>query len=114
MADMEVLDRSAVKELADRITGEVLLPQDAAYEAARKVHNGLIDKRPAAFVQCVNTEDVVAAVRFATSSGIEIAVRGGGHNVAGRCISEGGLVIDLSRMRAVHLDPHNKTARAEV
>ena len=113
MADMEVLDRSAVKELADSITGEVLLPQDAAYEAARKVHNGLIDKRPAAIVQCVNTEDVVAAVRFATSAGIEIAVRGGGHNVAGRCISEGGLVIDLSRMRAVHIDPETRTARAQ-
>ena len=91
----------------------VLLPEDAAYEAARKVHNGLIDKRPAAIAQCASTEDVAAAVRFATSSGLEIAVRGGGHNVAGRCVSEGGLMIDLSRMRAVHVNPDARTVQAQ-
>ena len=113
MAETQVLDRGAIKQLADEVAGTVLLPDDADYEAARKVHNGLIDKRPAAIAQCATAEDVAAAVRFATSSGLEIAVRGGGHNVAGRCVSEGGLMIDLSRMRAVHVDPDTKTARAQ-
>ncbi|HET6848517.1 MAG TPA: FAD-binding oxidoreductase [Gaiellales bacterium] len=113
MSDMQVLDRSAIKELTDRLSGTVLLPDDAEYETARKVHNGLIDKRPAAIARCETAEDVAAAVRFATESGLEIAVRGGGHNVAGRCVSEGGLMIDLSRMRSVEVDPAAKTARAQ-
>jgi FAD/FMN-containing dehydrogenase len=113
MADMDVLDMTAVKNLAGRLTGEVLLPQDADYEPARRVHNGLIDKRPALIARCATAADVAAAVRFATGSGLEIAVRGGGHNVAGRCVCEGGLMIDLSRMRAVDVDPEAKTARAQ-
>src|SRR4051794_1488112 len=113
MSDIQVLDRSAIKDLADRLTGTVLLPEDADYETARRVHNGLIDKRPAAIARCATTEDVAAAVRFATSAGLEIAVRGGGHNVAGRCVCEGGLMIDLSRMRAVHVDADAKTATAQ-
>ncbi|HET7428560.1 MAG TPA: FAD-binding oxidoreductase [Gaiellales bacterium] len=113
MSDIQVLDRSAVKSLADGFSGDVLLPEDADYETARRVHNGLIDKRPAAIARCATAEDVAAAVRFATGAGLEIAVRGGGHNVAGRCVSEGGLMIDLSRMRAVHVDADAKTARAQ-
>jgi len=113
MSDIEVLDRGAIKRLADGLTGDVLLPEDADYETARRVHNGLIDKRPAVIARCATTEDVASAVRFATARGLEIAVRGGGHNVAGRAVSEGGLVIDLSRMRAVHIDPAASTARAQ-
>ena len=113
MSDIQVLDRSAVKNLADGFSGDVLLPEDADYETTRRVHNGLIDKRPAAIARCATTEDVAAAVRFATGSGLEIAVRGGGHNVAGRSVSEGGLMIDLSRMRAVSVDAEAKTARAQ-
>ncbi|HEX2588397.1 MAG TPA: FAD-binding oxidoreductase [Gaiellales bacterium] len=113
MSDIRVLDTSAIKNLADGFAGDVLLPEDADYETVRKVHNGLIDKRPAAIARCATTEDVAAAVRFATGSGLEIAVRGGGHNVAGRSVSEGGLMIDLSRMRAVSVDAEAKTARAQ-
>jgi FAD/FMN-containing dehydrogenase len=113
MAETQALDTSAIKNLADDLSGTVLLPDDADYDAARKVHNGLIDKRPAAIVRCATTEDVAAAVRFATRSGLEISVRGGGHNVAGRSVCEGGLMIDLSRMRAVDVDAEAKTARAQ-
>jgi FAD/FMN-containing dehydrogenase len=113
MAETQALDTSAIKNLADGLSGTVLLPDDADYDTARKVHNGLIDKRPAAIVRCATTEDVAAAVRFATGSGLEISVRGGGHNVAGRSVCEGGLMIDLSGMRAVHVDAEAKTARAQ-
>jgi FAD/FMN-containing dehydrogenase len=113
MAETQALDTSAIKNLADGLSGTVLLPDDADYDTARKVHNGLIDKRPAAIVRCAATGDVAAAVRFATGSGLEISVRGGGHNVAGRSVCEGGLMIDLSGMRAVHVDAEAKTARAQ-
>jgi FAD/FMN-containing dehydrogenase len=91
----------------------VLEPGDAAYDEARRIHNGLIDKRPALIARCLHTGDVVAAVRFATDEGLEISVRGGGHNVAGKAVNEGGLMIDLSLMKGIHVDPVRQTVRAE-
>jgi FAD/FMN-containing dehydrogenase len=99
--------------LRTQIAGSVLLPSDAAYEDARRVHNGLIDRRPALVVRCHGTADVQAAVRFGRERGLEIAVRGGGHNVAGNAVCDGGLMIDLSAMRGVHVDPHARRARAQ-
>src|SRR5262245_63352258 len=99
--------------LRTQIGGSVLSPSDAAYEDARRVHNGLIDRRPALVVRCHGTADVEAAVRFARERGLEIAVRGGGHNVAGNAVCEGGLMIDLSAMRGVHVDPRARRARAQ-
>jgi FAD/FMN-containing dehydrogenase len=99
--------------LRAQIGGVVLSPADAAYEDARRVHNGLIDRRPALVVRCLGTADVQAAVRFARAQGLEIAVRGGGHNVAGNAVCDGGLVIDLSAMRGVHVDPRARRARAQ-
>jgi FAD/FMN-containing dehydrogenase len=96
-----------------QIAGSVLTPADTAYEDARRVHNGLIDRRPALVVRCHGTADVQAAVRFARERGLEIAVRGGGHNVAGNAVCDGGLVIDLSAMRGVHVDPRARRARAQ-
>jgi len=95
------------------MAGVILLPADAAYEETRRVHNGLIDKRPAVVARCHGTADVQAAVRFAREHGLEISVRGGGHNVAGNAVSDGGLMIDLSAMRAVHVDPRARRARAQ-
>ena len=96
-----------------QIAGSVLTATDAAYDEARRVHNGLIDRRPALVVRCHGTADVQAAVRFARERGLEIAVRGGGHNVAGNAVCDGGLVIDLSAMRGVHVDPRARRARAQ-
>ena len=95
------------------IAGSVLSPLDPAYEAARRVHNGLIDRRPAVVVRCHGTADVQAAVRFGRERGLEIAVRGGGHNVAGNAVCDGGLMIDLSAMRGVHVDPRARRARTQ-
>ena len=76
MSDIQVLDRSAIKQLADGLTGDVLLPEDADYETARRVHNGLIDKRPAVIARCATTEDVASAVRFATMALTTTSSRG--------------------------------------
>ena len=99
--------------LRAQMAGVILLPADAAYEETRRVHNGLIDRRPAVVARCHGTADVQAAVRFAREHGLEISVRGGGHNVAGNAVSDGGLMIDLSAMRGVHVDPRARRARAQ-
>jgi FAD/FMN-containing dehydrogenase len=91
--------------------GEVILPDNPAYEEARSVYNGMIDKRPAAIARCRDVADVISALRFGREHGLLIAVRGGGHNVAGKGTCDGGLVIDLSAMNAVRVDPAARTAR---
>jgi FAD/FMN-containing dehydrogenase len=94
-------------------SGQVLTPGDAGYEEARQVHNGVIDKRPAVIARCQNTADIADAVKVAREAGLEISVRGGGHNVAGRAVTEGGLMIDLAPMRGIYVDPRAATARAQ-
>ena len=103
----------AVPAGLDFFAGELLLPGDAGYEQVRRVHNGLIDKRPSLIARCLTTPDVVDAVRYARVTGLEIAVRGGGHNVAGNAVTEGGLMIDLSAMKGVHVDPTARTIWAQ-
>ncbi len=107
------LDAAQVESLATAFGGRVVTPADHDYDAARSVHNGLVDRRPALIARCAGTADVVAAVRFARESGLEISVRGGGHNVAGRAMVDGGLVVDLSRMKGIHVDPEAATCRAQ-
>jgi len=104
---------AALQPLAEALSGQLLTPADPGYDAARRIQNGLIDKRPAAIARCLHTADVVQAVNYATSEGLEIAVRGGGHNVAGKAITDGGLMIDLSLMKGVHVDPARSAARAQ-
>jgi FAD/FMN-containing dehydrogenase len=99
--------------LLESFSGVVLAPGDAGYDAARAIHNGLIDKRPALIACCRDTADVVAAVNAAREAELEISVRGGGHNVAGKAVTEGGLMIDLSSMKGVHVDPARRTVRAQ-
>jgi FAD/FMN-containing dehydrogenase len=99
--------------LGDSLRGEVLVPGSPGYDAARRVWNGAIDRRPACIARCAGVADVVAAVRFARDPDLEVAVRGGGHNVAGTAVCGGGLVIDLSAMRAVWVDPVGRTARVQ-
>lgn len=87
--------------LAQEFSGVLLRPDDGDYDVARRIHNGLIDKRPALIARCRTPADVASAIRFARDLGLEISVRGGGHNVAGRACTEGGLMIDLSEMKAI-------------
>ena len=103
----------AVSELSSTFSGQLLQPQDAGYDEARRVHNGLIDKRPALVARCRGTADVADAVKLARSLDLEIAIRGGGHNVAGRAAIDGGVMIDLAPMRGIHVDPKARTARAQ-
>ena len=104
---------ATASSLAATLTGTLLAPEDEGYDAARRVHNGLIDRRPALIARCADTDDIAAAVRHARDAGLEISVRGGGHNVAGRAVAEGGLMIDLAGMRAVEVDPSASTAKAQ-
>ena len=103
----------AVDDLAARLRGELIRTGDSAYEAAREVWNGMIDRRPALVGRCVAASDVVAAVNFARDNELPLAVRGGGHGVAGHALCDGGLVIDLSEMNGVDVDPQARMARAQ-
>lgn len=94
-------------------SGVVLEPADAGYDEARRVHNGLIDRRPALIAQCRGAADVANAVRYARASGLDISVRGGGHNVAGRAVADGALMVDLSAMTGIYVDPEARTVRAQ-
>ncbi len=99
-------------QLSSAMAGELLLPDHADYDAARHVWNGMIDRRPAAIARCQSVADVQAAVNFAREQGLEIAIRGGGHNAAGLAVVDNGLVIDLTAMNAVQVDPGQRLARA--
>ena len=105
--------QKAVEQLKRQFRGQILTPSDEGYEAARKVYNGMIDKRPGAIARCVNVADVMAAVHAAREQDLLAAIRGGGHNAGGLGICEGGLVIDLSLMRGVRVKPAARTVRAE-
>jgi hypothetical protein len=109
---MAVAPVDALAELGGALRGDVIGPEDPRYEDARKVHNAMIDKRPAAIARCVDAADVMSAMRLARKLGLEIAVRGAGHSGAGMGTVDGGLVIDLSPQRWVQVDPAARTVRA--
>ena len=104
---------TATAELAPTFRGQLLKPADPGYEEARRVHNGLVDKRPALIARCRGVTDVVEAIILTRTLGLEVAVRGGGHNVAGRATVDGGVMIDLSAMRRIQVDAKRRTVRAE-
>ena len=106
-------DGSSFEKFKADLRGELLRPGDAGYDDARKIWNGMIDKRPAFIARCAGVADVIHSVRFADANNLLLAVRGGGHNVASNAVCDGGLVIDLSRMKSVRVDPARRTARAE-
>ncbi|WP_019529675.1 FAD-binding oxidoreductase [Dasania marina] len=99
--------------LASALRGELLSPAHADYQQARQVWNGMIDKRPALIVRCSGCADVITAVRFAKQHKLLLSVKGGGHNIGGSAVCEGGLMIDLSAMRSVQVDPQNQRALVE-
>src|SRR5436309_14667480 len=104
---------SSLEQIAPSFTGQLLQPSDTGYDEARRVHNGLIDKRPALVARCFGTADVADAVKLARTLNLEVAVRGGGHNVAGRATIDGGVMIDLAPMKGIYVDPAARTARAQ-
>jgi FAD/FMN-containing dehydrogenase len=103
----------AVEQLRSGLRGTLLAPGAPGYDESRTIWNAMIDRRPALIARCTSAADVAAAVRFARDHDLLLAVRGGGHNIAGNAVCEGGLMIDLSPMKAVRVDPDNRTARVE-
>ena len=103
-----------LKALQTQFRGEILTPGSAEYDASRKIWNAMIDRRPAAVARCSGPADVRAAVRFAADQGIYPAIRGGGHNVAGLAMVDDGLVVDLTRMKGIYVDPVGCTATAQM
>ena len=108
------LRESAISDLRKRLSGTLVLLDDPTYDEARTVWNRMIDRRPALIARCVGAEDVVTALRFAREHDVVISVRGGGHNVTGNAVCDGGLVIDLSPMKAVRVDAERRLAVAEI
>jgi len=107
------LDKQVVSDFKGSLRGELIQPGDAGYDEARQLYNGMIDKRPAFIARCVDAADVIAAVNFGREHNLLIAVRGGGHNGAGLGSCDHGLVIDLSRMRSIRVDPARRDVRVE-
>ncbi len=110
---MNELRRDTAEQLKANLRGRLIQPADSDYPAVRKIYNGMIDKRPAAVAQCGDVADVMTTVGFAHENGLLLAVRGGGHSGAGLGTCEGGVVLDLSRMRGVRVDPGARTVRVE-
>ena len=108
-----ILDDAHIGNLSERISGAVLAGHDPGYDQARAVHNGLVDRKPALIVRCLTADDVVAALAFARRAQLEVSVRGGGHNVAGRAVADGGVMIDLALMKGITVDPVARTATVE-
>ena len=100
-------------QLAEHLRGDVIAPDDPDYDAARRVWNGMIDRRPALIARCTDADDVATAVRFAIEQNLPLAVRGGGHNVAGTAVCDDGVVVDLSPMRAVRVDHSQRTVHVQ-
>jgi FAD/FMN-containing dehydrogenase len=107
------LDPEALAGLAERTRGPVLTPEDPGYDDARAIWNGLIDRRPALILQCSGAADVVDGVNFAREQGLALSIKAGGHNVAGNAVNDGGIVLDLSHMRGVTVDPDARTVRVQ-
>ena len=107
------LQASDIAQLRQTIRGDLVVPDDSGYDQARRVWNGMVDKRPAAVIYCAGADDVIAAVNFARSRNLLVAVRGGGHNVAGCSVCDAGVVIDVSRMKRIEVDPVRRVARAQ-
>ena len=108
-----ILTATTIEQFQSRLRGELLKPGHDHYESARKIHNGMIDRHPALIVRCAGVADVMTAVTFARTHNLVVAVRGGGHGVSGFAVCDGGLMIDLSRLQSVRVDPARRTARAE-
>jgi FAD/FMN-containing dehydrogenase len=107
------LNAEALEALRAAVRGQVLVPGDQGYETTRKVWNKMIDRRPHVIARCTGTADVIAAVNFARQHSLVAAIHGGGHGVAGYATCDDGMMIDLSPMKGIRIDPERRTARAQ-
>ncbi len=105
--------KTKIEELKQLAKGEIILPNDKNYDEARTIYNAMIDKHPAIIFKCKDVDDVIAAVKFGRENGLEVSIRSGGHNGAGLALVEGGLVIDLSQMKDIKVNPKKKTAKVQ-
>jgi len=108
-----VLEKSDIETLKASLRGELLLLDNDGYDSARRIWNGMIDRKPVLIVRCAGVADIITAVNFARAHHLLVAVRGGGHNVPGNAVCDGGIVIDLSRMKGIRVDPVKRTDWAE-
>ena len=106
-------DRSAIEQFRQSLSGQLVLPEDADYDDVRSIWNSMIDRRPGLIARCADADDVVSAVNFARDQRLNVSVRCGGHSVAGKSVCDDGLMIDLSTMTSVTVDPDARTARVE-
>jgi len=104
---------AAIQELSARLRGPLLRPDDDGYDAARCIWNAMIDKRPACIARCSGVSDVIETLEFVRKHDVPLAVRGGGHNIAGTALCDDGVVIDLSALKGIWVDPESRTARAQ-
>src|SRR3989304_1713536 len=107
------IDDAALADLKARVRGELIRPGDPGYDEARLVWNGMIDRRPGLIPRCSGPADAIQAVNFARVNNVLVSVRGGGHNAAGNAVCDGGIVIDLSGLKGVQVDPQRRTARVQ-
>jgi FAD/FMN-containing dehydrogenase len=107
------LDEALVQEFAANLRGELIRPEDDGYDGARAVFNGMVNKHPAMIVRCAGTSDVIEGVNFARTHNLLLSVKGGGHGVAGKAVCEGGVMLDLSPMKGIRIDPVRRTADAQ-
>ena len=108
-----MVDEARIEELKASLRGQLIRPGDDGYDDARKIWNGMFDKRPGVIARCTGAADVISAVNFARTNNLPVAVRGGGHSFAGHSTCDGGILVDLSPMKSVRVDPVQRTARAE-
>src|ERR1700694_5598629 len=107
------IDEATIQDSATRVRGALIRPENEGYDAARQIWNAMIDKRPALIARCAGVADIVQAVTFARNHNLAASVRGGGHNITGNAVCDGGLMIDLSAMKGIRVDPLDHTVRAE-
>jgi FAD binding domain len=104
------ISRGTIGNLKRKVKGQIVLPSDPSYDEVRKIWNAMIERRPALIVRCAEASDVPHAITFARENGLEISIRGGGHNIAGNALCDNGVVIDFSTMRNVRVDAGKKRA----
>src|SRR5947209_6804697 len=112
-APQEALSPRDVRQLAASLRGQLLRPHDDGYDAARRVFNAMIDRRPSLIIRCAGLDDVIAGVNFAAAHGLRLSIKGGGHSVAGNAVCDGGLMLDLSQMKRARVDPVGRTATVQ-
>ena len=110
---MKIQSNEKIEKLKDKVRGQIVLPNDPSYNEVRKIWNAMIDRRPAVIVQCAEAGDVPHAISYARDNGLDISIRGGGHNIAGSALCNNGVVIDFSNMKTVRVDAQKRRAYVE-